>query len=240
MKRLKNLLPLFLMALITSMTLVSCLDSDDDETMSQGRKEQCKMLMSGNYAGKLYWFDKNIDKSQYPKQVDSLQTSLRVSLDGTMTLYGFPIKLFFKELDVTANYSEEKLASLSDQQRATLKRNDEIVKAAEEYGTADLTMGYDFYAERSSIFYYVCQPKGVTFKLNYGGTTHDMAVGFVMNSPGIYANKMNSLQIVQYGIYDGKDSANNYMLLDGKPLYSETLTDADLLKLKFEFDGTQL
>lgn len=240
MKKLKKLLPLFLMALITSMTMVSCLNSDDDETIPDSKKESYKMLMSGNYSGKLYWFDKNIDKSKYPKQVDSLETTVKVGLDGTMTLYDFPIKLFFKELDVTANYSEEKLAGLTEQQLATLKRNDEIVKAAEEYGNMDVTINYDFYAERSSVLYYVCMPKGVTFQLNYGGKTHDVGIGFVMNSPGIYANKLNSFQIVEYGIYDGKDSSNNYMLLDGKPLYDESLSDADLLKLKFEFDGRQM
>lgn len=240
MKRLKNLLPLFLLALITSMTMVSCLSSDDDETLSDNKKNNYKMLMSGNYAGKLYWFDKNIDKSKYPKQVDSLQTTLKVGLDNTMTLYDFPVKLFFKELDVTANYSAEKLAGMTDQQLATLKRNDAIVKAAEEYGNADIKLGYDLYAEQNSAVYGTVAPQGVKLQLNYDGKEHDMAVSFVLNSPVVYVNKYIGMQIVMYGIFDGKDSANNYMLLDGKALYSETISDADLLKIKFEFDGTQM
>lgn len=240
MKRLKNLLPLFLLALITSMTMVSCLSSDDDETIPDNKKNGYKMLMSGNYAGKLYWFDKNIDKSKYPKQVDSLQTTLKVGLDNTMTLYDFPVKLFFKELDVTANYSAEKLKDMTDQQLATLKRNDAIVKAAEEYGNTDITLGYDLYAEKSPAIYGTVAPQGVKLQLNYDGKEHDMAVSFVLNSPVVYANKYIGMQIVMYGVFDGKDSANNYMLLDGKAFYSETMTDSELLKIKFEFDGTQM
>ena len=70
MKKLRKLLPLMLMALMVSMTMVSCLDSNDDEQLSDKEKQNWLMNAAGTYRGKMYWFDKNIDKTKYPKQVD--------------------------------------------------------------------------------------------------------------------------------------------------------------------------
>ena len=87
MKKLRKLLPLMLMALMVSMTMVSCLDSNDDEQLSDKEKQNWLMNAAGTYRGKMYWFDKNIDKTKYPKQVDSLVVTTKMSLDNTITIY---------------------------------------------------------------------------------------------------------------------------------------------------------
>ena len=102
-----------LMALMVSMTMVSCLDSNDDEQLSDKEKQNWLMNAAGTYSGKLYWFDKNIDKTKYPKQVDSLVVTTKMSLDNTITIYDFPVKLFFK--------SERDVSELQEAERQNLE-----------------------------------------------------------------------------------------------------------------------
>lgn len=50
MKKLRKLLPLMLMALMVSMTMVSCLDSNDDEQLSDKEKQNWLMNAAGTYS----------------------------------------------------------------------------------------------------------------------------------------------------------------------------------------------
>ncbi len=237
MKKLRKLLPLMLMALMVSMTMVSCLDSNDDEQLSDKEKQNWLMNAAGTYSGKLYWFDKNIDKTKYPKQVDSLVVTTKMSLDNNITIYDFPVKLFFKSLPVTKNYTEQQLAELSADELAKLKRNDEIVKSAEEVGTMDLKMNFSIFTAKNSFLYYYVAPNPVRMTLNFGGASHDIAIAFISMTRGIYSSNKNYIQIYEAAIYDGKDENGKDKLLDGKALYDNNSTGTELQDLIFEFNG---
>lgn len=74
MKKIKNILSLLFLGLAVSMTMTSCLDdnNDDNKGLTDEQKQNYALLMSGNYTGKLYYFDKNIDKSKDKNQTLSL------------------------------------------------------------------------------------------------------------------------------------------------------------------------
>lgn len=237
MKKLRKLLPLMLMALMVSMTMVSCLDSNDDEQLSDKEKQNWLMNAAGTYSGKMYWFDKNIDKTKYPKQVDSLVVTTKMSLDNTITIYDFPVKLFFKSLPVTKDYTEQQLAELSADELAKLKRNDEIVKSAEEVGTMNLKMNFSIFTAKNSFMYYYVAPNPVRMTLNFDGGTHDIAIAFISMTRGIYSSNKNYIQIYEAAIYDGKDENGKDKLLDGKTLFDNNTTGTELQDLIFEFNG---
>ena len=160
-----------------------------------------------------------------------------MSLDNTITIYDFPVKLFFKSLPVTKNYTEQQLAELSADELAKLKRNDEIVKSAEEVGTMDLKMNFSIFTAKNSFLYYYVAPNPVRMTLNFGGASHDIAIAFISMTRGIYSSNKNYIQIYEAAIYDGKDENGKDKLLDGKTLYDNNSTGTELQDLIFEFNG---
>ena len=107
MKSLKNILPALLMALLASMTMVSCLDSDnDDNTLTPELEKQARTAMSNIYTGKLIFKNLELDATKFPTQVDTIKGA-RVKFaysDSTAVVYSLPAKLLFKALDGNAIY----------------------------------------------------------------------------------------------------------------------------------------
>lgn len=237
MKKLRKLFPLMLVALMVSVTMTSCLDNGDDDGLSDQDKQTWLLQASGSYTGKIYWFDKNIDKTQYPKQVDSLETVAKLSIDNTVTLYDFPVKLFFKQLDVRANYTEEQLKDLPADDLAILQRNEEMRQAAEEYGNVDLKMNLYIYNVVNNYLYYSVAPQTLKLTLNYGGASHDIKIAFINGTQGIYNANRNYIQIYEAAIFDGTDSNGQDKLLDGKALYSNDMLETQRKDIIFEFNG---
>lgn len=221
MKKLKEILPLLILGLMLSVSMVSCLNDDDDNKgLSDNEKKNCVAKMSGNYQGKIYYFDKNIDKTQYPKQTDSIEdVTVRFSYpESAFIIEDFPVKLFFKQI----------------------KNHDDLKAAAEEYGQTDLKVVYVPYATQDSYKYiaYYNQPQTVSMKLKYGNLDHEVKVAFMLNSFGEWYNKKAHLQLVEGAVYVDYDSNGQPDLLDGKALFNQNLTEDEEKDLIFEFVGS--
>lgn len=239
MDKLKRILPVLMMALLASVTLVSCLDSGDDETLDENQKKQWMLQISGNYNGKMYWYDKFAEKTdKNPDKLDSLETSVRLGIDNKIMLYDFPVKLFFKSLDLTKNYTAEQLAEKTADELALLQRNDQIVEAAENYGNMDLTLNYELFAQSNNVLYYYVSPQSVKMSLEYGGKKHDLTVAFILLTSGTYYKNATTLFITEAAIYDGTDNNGNPALLDGKAFVDNTTSVDNAQDFIFKFVGS--
>ena len=112
MKKIKNILSLLFLGLAVSMTMTSCLDdnNDDNKGLTDEQKQNYALLMSGGYTGKLYYFDKNIDKNKDKNQTDSIVGyNVRFNFpDMSIEMNDFPARLLFKQL---SGYEELKEAA---------------------------------------------------------------------------------------------------------------------------------
>ncbi len=221
MKKLKELLPLTIIAFLLSVSMASCINNDDDTSgLNDTEKKNCITKMSGNYQGKIYYFDKNIDKTQYPNQTDSIENAaVRFSYpESAFVIEDFPVKLFFKQIS----------------------NHDDLKTAAEEYGETDIKVTYTPYSYSGSYQYisYYNQPQTISMTLNYGNLSHDVKVAFMLNSYGEWYNSKVHFQIVEGAIYVDYDSKGEPELLDGKALYSQGLSEDDQKDLIFEFIGS--
>lgn len=136
MKKLINILPLFIIGMLVSLSMTSCVDNDDDTNgLTENEIKTCIMTMSGSYSGKLYYFNKDIDKTKYPKQTDSIENmTVRFSYpESAFVIESVPVKLFFKQL----------------------KNHDDLKAAADDYGYTDIKVKYvPYYLKSKYIAYY--------------------------------------------------------------------------------------
>lgn len=219
MKSLKSLITVLILGLLSSVSLVSCLDDDNsNQQLTEEQKQKCVASMSGSYNGNLYFLNKEIDLTKYKNQTDSVE-NVKVRFHypaSTIDMYDIPAKLFFKQL----------------------KNHDDLKAAAEDYGTVDLKLNYTpFNIASNGVISYYMEPQTVSMSLNYGGEVHNIKVAFMLNTTGAWLNKRVELIFVEYAIYDGTDSAGKDVLLDGKALYSTSLSDTDLDDLMFKYQG---
>lgn len=210
MKRLKNILSLLLLGVAVSMTMTSCLNDDNgSQSLTEEQKQSYAMMMAGNYNGKIYYFDKNIDKEKNKSQIDSI-TGINVRFsypERSFVIYDFPAKLLFKQLS-----------------------GHEDMKAAAEEQEVDIKVKYEPYAyENKIIYYYLSEIQPVSLSLNYGEATHDLKVYFLINTYGAWKDNIVNINIYEYGISESTDSNGNPVWLDGKTIYP---TDNDETKLK--------
>ena len=199
MKKIKNILPVFIMGLFASLTLVSCLNSsDDNQGLTDAQIENCTRIMLGNYTGKLYYFDKNIDASKNKQQIDSIEGfSVKFNLDRTIELRDFPVKLFFKQIS-----------------------GHDDMKAATADKTVDFKVSYMPYAFNNSLVnYYISDVKPVSVSLEYGGQAHTLKIYFLLQSIGIWKDNGVEFTVVEYGISEKEDSKGNPIWLDDETVY---------------------
>lgn len=205
MKKIKNILSLLFLGLAVSMTMVSCLDDNDDNSskgLTDEQKQNYALLMSGDYTGKLYYFDKNIDKSNDKNQTDSIVGyNVRYNFpDMSIEMNDFPARLLFKQL---SGY-------------------DELKEAAKDK-TVDIKLGYEPYdAKNSVVSFYMKEIKPVSVSLTYGGETHDFKVYFLVNTIGAWKDKLTQFTVIEYGIAESTDEKGNPVWLTGSPVYPES------------------
>ncbi len=218
MKKLRSILPLFLIGILVPMTMTSCLNDDDDSgELSDAEKQTAVMTMSGGYNGNVYFFNSDKEELKGNKNYnDSIEgMSVRFSYpESAFVIYDFPAKLLFSQIE-----------------------NHDDLKDAVAEEVCDIKIKYVPYQMNGTVIYYYMQPESLNMKLTYGGATHDVKVAFMLNTLGVYAKDQQDLQIVEGGIYVDTDSSGNPALLDGKALYTQGMSDEDLRKLIFEFYG---
>lgn len=220
MKKIKELLPLIILGFILSMSVASCINNDDNTSgLTDEEKKNCVAKMSGTYQGKIYYFDKNIDKTKYPSQTDSIENAtVRFSYpESAFVIEDFPVKLLFKQIS----------------------NHDDLKAAAEEYGNTDIKVTYIPYSTQGNYQYivYYNQPQTISMTLNYGNLNHDVKVAFMLNNYGEWYNSKAHFQLVEGAIYVDYDSKGEPELLDGKALYNQNLSEEDSKDLIFEFLG---
>lgn len=187
------------MGLFASMTFVSCLDSDDgDQGLNDEQKQTCVLTMQGNYTGKLYYFDKNIDVNKNKQQTDSIVGfSVRFNSDKSIELRDFPLKLFFKQLS-----------------------GHDDIKAAAADRTVDFKVSYEPYSiNNSMITYYISEANPVTVDLAYGGKSHTLTIYFLLQSIGIWKDNKVEFLVTEYGISENVDSKGKPVWLDNETVY---------------------
>ena len=218
MKSLKNILPALLVALLASMTMVSCLDSDnDDNTLTPELEKQARTAMSNIYTGKLIFKNLELDATKFPTQVDTIKGA-RVKFaysDSTAVVYSLPAKLLFKALD----------------------GNESLKKAAEQLGEVDLTMKYAIYSVYNDYVYFASVMKPLTLTLDYDGETHKIGVDFITTNGNMYSNGNISFNFAINAIYDGVGTDGKPKLLPGGQLYSPTMEQSKLENILFVFGG---
>lgn len=247
MKNLKKLFPLFIMAVIMSATMTSCLSSsdDDDSVLTPEQESQYRQLISGTYYGNTYYYNTAVEKNKSYFYNDSIEDmTLRVkAADSTMVLESVPVKLFFKMLKTTKSYTESELNNLSDSEKEKLTRNEAIQKAAEEKGVIDMKLAYmlSLTPSNGALTYYV-SPYTIEFTLDYQEAKHEMAIVFMSYTPAQWYSNKNAVVFFETAIYDGKvrntkTGKDEYQLLDGQTLYNDNMTTDEQSELMFEFYG---
>lgn len=223
MKKLKRILPLLIAALFMPIAMTSCLNSDDDNNqLSDEQIKNAITTMSGNYRGKLYFYDTKKEELQNKNYNDSIENiSVKFNYpESAYVIYDFPARLLFKNIDNHADLKEA---------------------VEEEY--IDLKIKYVPYQIAGLQIYYYMQPETVSMNLYYGGTYHDIKVAFLLNTMGVYfknsSKEYQDLQLVEGAIYDGTDSNGQPQLLDGKALYSTSMSDKEAKSILFEFYGNK-
>lgn len=219
MKRLKSILPALLVALMAAVSMTSCLDDGNDNGITPEQEKQYRMVISGNYRGKILFKNEEINDSKNPNKIDSLlYKECRFNYaDSTINLYSVPAKLLFKALE----------------------GHESLKAAAEAYGNVDLTLKYGIYAADNGGIYYLAVTSPVKLTLEYDGEKHDLAIAFLSNTRGYYVKNTVLFQFVEAAIYDGKDSSGNWKLLEnGGELYKQGMEDSKLNNLLFEFYGS--
>lgn len=218
MKKLINILPLFIIGMLVSLSMTSCIDNDDDTNgLTENEIKTCIMTMSGSYSGKLYYFNKDIDKTKFPNQTDSIENmTVRFSYpESAFVIETVPVKLFFKQL----------------------KGHDDLKAAADDYGYTDIKVKYVPYYLKSKYIRYYNQPETISMNLFYGNVNHDIKIAFMQNSLGEWFDGQTHFQLFEAAIYDGYDSKGQPELLDGKALYNQGLSTEDAKDLIFEYVG---
>lgn len=197
----KNLLTALFMTAVTAMSLTSCLNSStDDGSFTEEQIKSYALMMQGSYTGKLYYFDKTIDKLQNKTQKDSITGfSVRFNSNMSFTMYDVPAVLLLKQLD----------------------GHEDMKEAAKEI-FVDISGSFIPYTYRNNtIGYYFSEVKPVTLNLTYGGTTHSLKVYFLQNTVGAWQNNITEFNVFEYGVSESTDSKGNPVWIDNKAVYPE-------------------
>ncbi len=203
MGKIRNLIAVMFMAAVTAVSLTSCLgngSSDDDGSITDEQKKSYSLMMSGSYTGKLYYYNKTIDKLKDKYQKDSVTAfTVRFNADRSFTMYDVPAKLLVKQLT-----------------------GHEDIKAAAEEQFVDITGTYEPYVYRNSTLgYYFNSINPVTLNLSYGGESHNLKVHFLLNTIGAWKDKVTEFNVFEYGVAEYTDSKGNPVWIDGKTIYPE-------------------
>lgn len=220
MKRLKSILPALLVALMAAVSMTSCLNDDgNDNSVTPEQEKQYRMMMSGNYRGKIFFKNEEINDNKNPNKIDTLKSQeCRFNYaDSTINVYSVPAKLLFKALE----------------------GHESLKAAAEAYGDVDIKLKYGIYTANGGTISYITATNPVQLTLEYDGAKHDLAIAFVSSVMGYYANNTVDFQFVEAAIYDGKDASGKWKLLEnGGELYTQGMENSKLNNLIFEFYGS--
>lgn len=222
MKKLKTIIPSLIAALFMSLTMTSCLNDDNNNGLSEEQTKEAILAMSGNYRGKLYFYDSKKEELKDKNYNDSIENiSVKFNYpESAYVIYDFPARLLFKAIE-----------------------NHDDLKEAVEEEYVDLKIKYVPYQVGGRQIYYYMQPETVSMNLYYGGINHNIKVAFLINTMGVYfkdsSKEYQDIQIVEGAIYDGTDSNGQPQLLDGKALYSQNMSNEDAKKILFEFFGNK-
>lgn len=179
-------LSVFVLCCMATMSLVSCLNSDDDDSMSDEEYKSYTNLMSGYYyGGKIYFYNDTITTTS--NQVDSVTSlSAVIYTDSTIVIQNVPGRVLAKCI---TNHSALK-------------------EAIENADNQTLRLNYVLYPKQtSSYLYYYVYPVTVTYdELTYSGSTHKVQISFYNPSLGVYYNGMIDIPIYLAGVYeDGEE-----------------------------------
>ncbi len=181
--KLSTKLMVFVLCCTASMSLVSCLNSDDDNNgLSEEDYKSYMSLMSGYYyGGKIYFYNDTITTTS--NQVDSVSSlSAVIYTDSTIVIQNVPGRVLAKCIT----------------NHAALK------EAIENADSKTLRLNYLLYPrETTSYLYYYVYPVSVTYdELTYNGSTHNVVISFYNPSLGVYYNGMIDIPIYLAGVYE--------------------------------------
>lgn len=207
MKNLRKFLPIFIIGMLASITMVSCLDdnNDNNQELTEEQKATCASLMRGNYTGKLLYYNKAnpVDKDKvYNDSIEDFEVRINYP-ERSIVAYNFPVRLLFKQLS----------------------GHDDMKEAAKDL-TVDLRLSYEPYALTNSLIsYYMKEIKNVPVTLSYGGETHTINVYFLQNTIGEWKDNKTAFILFEYGLAETEDKNGTPNWIGGEAFYDSNNND---------------
>lgn len=199
-------LSVFVLCCMATMSLVSCLNSDDDNSMSDEDYKIYTTLISGYYyGGTMYFYNDTITTNT--SKVDSVSSlSAVISTDSTILIQNVPGRVLAK----------------------CISNHDALKEAIENAESKTLKARYLLYNNTSSGYlYYYVYPVSVTYdELTYNGNTHKVEIAFYTPTLGVYYNNMVDIPFYLAGVYQDGDQLE---------LFYDNGSDANNTKSLLEF-----
>lgn len=206
MKRLSKLFTLVL-CLAAGLSVTSCVESSDDNTISPETYQAYLTSISGSYFGsssewqyenKIYFINDTITDRKNTQKLDSITgIDVRFSVDSTVTVNYVPGRLIAKELPVEYQDLKDAIENAPNQ---TLKARFMFYQVAQGYAS------------------YTIYPETLTYpELEYGGAKHKVDVVFYYPTAGAFAfgsgRSAIRFTLSMAGIYE--DDKLKYTIYDG-------------------------
>lgn len=213
MKKLRRLFTAAILLAAATISMTSCLGSNDDTSLSPEQEEQLRTLingayygdMSGNYQNKVYFYNDTITNEKNKTKTDSITdiTGQYYKGDSILVIDGFPGRLLAKEI----------------------KDNDALKKAVEDAPNQRIKAKFVFFNFSSPYAYYNVYPYDVEYsELTYNGETHKVRFTFYGTYNGVFYNgskAINNFEFYLHEIY--VDDKLAYTVWDG---YQQTTDQA--------------
>ncbi len=187
MKHLRFIFPLMLCCIVAGL-MTSCLNDDnDDNGLTYEQRLQAFQTVRGNYSGKAICYNRAYSGISAPtaKDIDSTDVHFSMLTDSTARVFDFPLSA------VANQVKDDELANA-------------LLTASPAYVQLDMVTQYN------SVSPVMCLigVKPVTLSLNYGGSAHQVEIGFSYGYIG-YRYYVSS------GVYDADKGKFNIRLLLG-------------------------
>lgn len=207
MKNLKFILMLLVGMLTVSMSLTSCNNDIEDNSVSEADLATLKTKMVGNYRGKTrFYYPKGY--AMYGNMVyqkyDSLETSWNVRNDGTVTTE-FPIHMLDSAIYVSKDYETTDDGKKYIALQKAISNLEQTAPMKTMQVKCNLTHPNAWWSGTNGVGFYV-QPDAIKVNLEFNGSNHDVYFVFATNV-GLYQFatndilNINSMFVFQSNLY---------------------------------------
>lgn len=200
MRHLRFIFPVVLCCIVAGM-MTSCLNDDNDNGPTPAKLHEAFLTVAGNYYGRAICYNRAYSGISAPtaKDIDSTYVHFSMLTDSTARVFDFPLSA------VANQVKDDELANA-------------LLTASPAYVQLDMVTQYNSVSPAMCLI----GVKPVTLSLNYGGSAHQVEIGFAYGYAG-YG------YYVSYGVYNADKGTFNIRLqlggikVDGKDVSSSAL-----------------